>query len=200
VEARTCGIGLSAAAVHSSVQVREVRPRAVVLLGTCGVYRGFAPTGQSDRAELGIGDVIVSRRVLLADWATLEGHAQFPPATAAPLSADEHLTESLARAGAAPADVANTLGITVNDNVAARIAKSTGAGVEHLETYGVATACAAAGVPFAAVLGVANFVGSSGREEWRGHHVRASEAAAQLVLAWMQSIDDLGPHLGLRAS
>src|SRR5580658_5346328 len=183
VRALTCGIGLPAAAAYSSVQIREARPRAVVLLGTCGAYRAFAPR---EAAALAIGDVIVSRRIVLVDWATIEGHAQFPPATAEPISADASLVESLARAGAAPADVANTLGITVKDDVAARIAKSTGAEVEHLEAYGVATASAASGVPFAAVLGVANAVGSAGRAEWRSHHVRASEAAARLVLTWIQ--------------
>lgn len=213
VRARTCGVGLPAAAAYSSFHVREAQPRAVVLLGTCGAYRGVAPAERADEradpahrapsegAELAIGDVVVSRRIVLADWGALEGHAQFPPATAEPISADTRLSDSLARAGARPGDVANTLGITVKDDVAGRLAKSTGAAVEHLEAYGVATACAAADVPFAAVLGVANFVGSSGREEWRCHHVRASEAAAQLVLAWIESMaaDGLSPCLGPRA-
>jgi nucleoside phosphorylase len=185
VRAEACGIGLSAAAAFSSLHLRETRPRAVVLLGTCGAYRSVRP--QAGR-ELAIGDVVVSRRIVLVDWATVEGHAQFPPATAEPISSDERLSQSLARAGAAPADVANTLGITVKDDVAARIAKSTGTQVEHLEAYGVATASAASAIPFAAVLGVANGVGSAARGEWRSHHVRASEAVARLVLAWIETM------------
>ena len=197
VRAITCGIGLSAAAAYSSFQIRETRPRAVILLGTCGAYRACAPCAPREAATLAIGDVIVSRRIVLADWATIEGHAQFPPATAEPISADAGLVESLARAGAARADVANTLGITVKDDVATRIAKSTGAEVEHLEAYGVATASAVSGVPFAAVLGVANAVGSAGRAEWRSHHVRASEAAARLVLTWIQTLaaEGLAPRV-----
>jgi nucleoside phosphorylase len=82
------------------------------------------------------------------------------------------------------ADVATTMAVTVDDTVAQRIAAS-GAQVEHLEAHGVATAAAQFGVPFAAVLGVANTVGSRAREEWRQHHRAAADAAVQRVVAWL---------------
>jgi nucleoside phosphorylase len=53
--------------------------------------------------------------------------------------------------------------------------------------HGVATACAARGIPFAAVLGVANFVGVRARSQWRLHHREASTAAAECVLGWITS-------------
>src|SRR5580692_169319 len=83
VQAHTCGIGLSAAAANSSFHIGETRPRAVVLLGTCGAYKGVASAVHS---ELGVGDVVVSQRIVLVDWATIEGHAQFPPGMAEPIS------------------------------------------------------------------------------------------------------------------
>jgi nucleoside phosphorylase len=95
------------------------------------------------------------------------------------------MTDALAAQGARPCSVATTLAITVDDAGAARIAREAGVDVEHLEAQGVATACASRGVPFAAVLGVANFVGAHGRAEWRAHHRRAEAAAAALVLQWL---------------
>jgi nucleoside phosphorylase len=84
--------------------------------------------------------------------------------------------------------VATTLAVTVDDAAAARIAQATTAHVEHLEAYGVAAACAARGIPFAAALGVANEVGARGREEWRAHHRAAAAAAVDVVL---RCVDDL---------
>jgi nucleoside phosphorylase len=110
------------------------------------------------------------------------------------LAVDTHpgMTESILRAtGAAPVDVATTLGVTVGDEEAALIAEATGAHIEHLEAHAVATATAMRGVPFAAVLGVANVVGSRAREEWRKNHVAASDAAADAVNRWLASLDSI---------
>jgi nucleoside phosphorylase len=181
VEARACGIGVVTSAARASLHLRETRPRAVLLLGTCGVY-----SGAHERALAAIGDVVVSRQIYLVDPSALLGHTEFPPAMAPPISADVHLHHGAVRAGAAPADIATTLGITVDDAAALRIALETGAQVEHLEAYGVATACVACTIPFAAVLGVANRVGSAGRQEWRSHHLRASAAAVNVVLTWIE--------------
>jgi nucleoside phosphorylase len=183
VEARACGIGLATAAAFAGLLLRETKPRVVVLLGTCGVYAEPAPPGGRLPA---IGDVIVARRICLVDPSTLLGHAEFPPAMAAPVVAHPRLGSSVARTGVEVVDVATTLAITVNEDAALRIARATGARAEHLEAYGVAVASAACGVPFAAVLGVANVVGSSGRQEWQSHHLRASAAAANVVLTWIE--------------
>ena len=77
--------------------------------------------------------------------------------------------------------MATTLSITTDDDVARRLAESTGAEVEHLEAFAVARACALAGVAFTTVLGIANLVGASGRAQWRENHERAAAAACATI-------------------
>jgi nucleoside phosphorylase len=88
--------------------------------------------------------------------------------------------------------VATTLAITTDDAVAVRAARATTSHVEHLEAYGVAAACAARGVPFAAALGVANYVGARAREEWRAHHRTSASAAVDAVLRCLDDWPSLG--------
>ncbi len=177
VAARIAGIGLAAAAAGAAVHVGELEPRAVVLVGTCGAYAG---------KDLAIGDVVVARQLRLVDSASLAGAAQFPEPMTISTESDGAMMRGLTAAGIRPCCLATTLAITIDDAVAARIAEGAGADVEHLEAHGVAMACAARGVPFAAVLGVANLVGGRGRAEWRANHVRAEAAAAERVLAWLR--------------
>ncbi len=177
VAARAVGIGVPMAAVGAAMHAAELRPRAVVAVGTCGAYAG---------SGIAIGQVVVARRVRLVDPSVLGGSAQYPEPMSLVSEADASIAAALARAAAAPmVDVATTLAITVDDAVAATIRERTGAAVEHLEAHGVATACAARGIPFAAVLGVANVVGARARAEWRVHHRPAARAAALAVLRWL---------------
>jgi nucleoside phosphorylase len=179
VVARAVGIGLPMAAAAGAMHLGEVQPRAVLAIGTCGAY---ACSG------LGIGEVVVARRVLLVDPSALEGTSQFPGPMSVVTDAHTPMANAISLAtGVSSADVATTLGITVDDAIAARIAQATGAHVEHLEAHGVATACAARGIPFGAVLAVANRVGARAREEWRVHHHDAARAAANVVLAWIHA-------------
>jgi nucleoside phosphorylase len=180
VAARVVGVGLPAAAAGAGKHIGQLRPRAVLLIGTCGAYAG---------SGLGIGDVVVARRVRLVDPSVLEGHAQFPEPMRVACDADGPMAESIARAtGAKPADIATTLGITVDDASAGRVARDTGAGVEHLEAYGVAVACATYGVPFGAILGVANVVGAGARQEWRLHHDEVEVCAAEAAVQWLRPV------------
>jgi futalosine hydrolase len=178
VAARVVGVGLPLAAAGAAAHVAEIQPDAVVLVGTCGAYLG---------ASLRIGEVIVARRIHLVDPGSLEGHAQFPEPVCVVLDAHVGMTDALSAGTARPCSVATTLAITINDAVAARIAEGIGAQVEHLEAHGVAIACASRGVAFAAALGIANFVGARGREEWRGHHGVAEAAAVRSVLRWLEA-------------
>jgi futalosine hydrolase len=182
VVARACGIGLPTAAAFSALHIHQTRPAAVVLLGTCGAY---AATGGPAETPA-IGEVVVSRHIQLVDPLALEHSTQFPEAMGAPMPASWRVVDALVARGLRAVDIATTLAITVNDEVAERIARATGTHVEHLEAYGVATASAACGVPFAAVLGIANSVGARGRVEWRNNHLRASAAAADEVLRWIK--------------
>ncbi|HXX68634.1 MAG TPA: hypothetical protein VEK07_15710 [Polyangiaceae bacterium] len=176
VAARAVGVGLVAAAAGAARHIDRARPRAVVLLGTCGAYAS---------SNLALGEVIVSRVVRLVEPMVFAGSMQFPDPMRTRIACQDRLCEALARCGARPADVATTLGITVDDDAAEIVARSSAAHVEHLEAFAVALACDAANVPFAAVLGVANRVGSRGRQEWREHHQRASAGAVEHAVRWI---------------
>jgi nucleoside phosphorylase len=158
------------------MQLAEMHPRQVLLVGTCGAYPG---------AGLSVGEAVAARRVRLVSPAVVDGTAQFPEPMSIASDAHPPATDALARAGARVGDVATTLAITIDDATAARVAQATGAHVEHLEAHGVACACAARGIPFGAVLGVANSVGSRARDEWRMHHRAAASAATEVVLRWL---------------
>lgn len=177
VAARVVGIGMAAAAAGAALAIAEARPRAVVLIGTCGAYGG---------GPLALGDVIVSRCVRLVDPSALSGTAQFPAKMATAIDSSDPLRMALTDAGARAADVATTLAITVNDAAAGFIARASATEVEHLEAFAVAVACAAAGVAFAAVLGVANVVGTRAREQWQANHHRVAARAASVVLHWLR--------------
>jgi nucleoside phosphorylase len=179
VVARAAGIGLPMAAAGCAMHLGDLRPKTAIAIGTCGAYAG---------SGLEIGDVVVARRVRLVDPAALRDESQFPDPMSTVIEGHQPLVVGIARnTRAAPVDVATTLAITVDDAVAARIARATGAAAEHLEAYAIATACAARGVPFCAVLGVANLVGNHAREQWKVHHHEASRAAANVVLDWLRA-------------
>ncbi len=177
VVTRTVGIGLPQAAVGATMAVADAKPEAVLLVGTCGAYPG---------SGLEVGDVVVARRLLLVDPSVVDGAAQFPGPMSVASETDASMLGDLLRAGAVAADVATTLAVTVDDEMAGRTARGASAQVEHLEAHGVACACATLGVPFVAVFGVANAVGSRAREEWRAHHRAAGDAAVRCVIAWLE--------------
>jgi futalosine hydrolase len=180
VVARVVGIGLSMAAAGAAMRLAEVATRAVVLVGTCGAYPG---------SGVEIGQVVAPSRVRLVSAAVVDRIAQFPDPMSVVSDANGPMVDALRGAGACAGDLATTLAITIDDAAAARIAHASGAAVEHLEAHGVASACAARGVPFAAALGVANIVGSRARDEWRAHHRAAAAAAADVVL---RALDRIG--------
>lgn len=183
VAARVVGIGLPMAAAGAAMQLVEMQPGAVVLLGTCGTYAG---------SGVALGEVIAARRIRLVDRSVVQGVSQFPDPMSIVTDAHPGSLQALVRGGARAADVATTLAITVDDAAAALIARATAAHVEHLEAYGVAAACAARGIPFGAAFGVANHVGARAREEWRAHHRTAAAAAVDAVL---RSLDDLSSSI-----
>jgi hypothetical protein len=148
------------------------------MVGTCGVYEASA-------SALPIGRVAIARAVRLVGPAVIEGRAAIPAPMASACEADARIAGALVARGAVAADVATTLAITTDDALAARVASSSACAVEHLEAFAVARACAAASVPFAVALGVANVVGSTARDEWRANHRAAGDAAADIVLGWI---------------
>lgn len=172
------GVGIAASAAGAIEQLLTERPRAVVLVGTCGAYPG------SGRA---IADVLVARGTRLVSTAAARGHGYMPEPMLARFEASLEIARALGEAASAPpVEVATTLAITSDEELARTLAARTGCVAEHLETYGVALACERLGVRWGAVLGVANQVGPRAHEEWLSHHVRASARACQLVLHWIE--------------
>ncbi len=176
VVAEPVGVGLVASASGTASNLERFGPRAVVLVGTCGAYPG---------SGLSIGDLVVAGASLLVEPAVHEGRAALPAAMNARLDSHPVILEALAILGARAVDVGTTLAVTTDDDLAEALGKV--AAVEHLEAFAVATACAAKGVPFSAVLGVANSVGSSGRAEWRANHLTVGHAASSHVARWIQA-------------
>jgi futalosine hydrolase len=162
------GIGLPAAAVGTARALSGRSPKAVVLLGTCGAFPGRG---------LAVGDVVVATGVRLGSAAAARGEGAMPAPMVEVLPCDS----TVLRVPGKSVQVATTLAVTTTAGLAAAMTESTGCDVEHLEAYAIALACRAAGVPFMAVLVVANEVGSEGRAQWAEHHQRVSDALAEVV-------------------
>ncbi|MSQ02177.1 MAG: hypothetical protein EXR71_09845 [Myxococcales bacterium] len=160
------GIGLLAAATAAGRFLLTRRPEAMVFVGSAGAY----PSGPK------VGIVVASGALGLASTAVALGLGYQPRAPAV-LSADAAL---LARTALTGSRVLTVAAITTDVALAERFGAEWE--VEHLEAYAVAFACAAAGVPFAAILGIANRVGPDAHAEWLRNH-DAVEASARTVAA-----------------
>jgi nucleoside phosphorylase len=174
------GIGMVDAAAGAARAIARVAPRAILFVGTAGSY-GRAPE---------IGAVVIARHLVLASTAAIRGDGYLPTPLAARAQAHPELGASLLRASSGgatgtAADVATTLAITRTAATARRLAHVTGASVENLEAFAVARAAVVAGVPFAAVLGIANRVGPEAHDEWRINQHRAAAAACAVVAAFL---------------
>ncbi len=167
---RTVGIGPVVAAANASRILGQLQPDAVVLVGTAGSYAGGPP----------IGTACAARQVGLADGAAMMGLG-YVPRPPAPVRCDPRLL------GLAPdlvrVDVLTTGGVSTDPLLAQRMADTWQ--VEHLEAFGVAAACIAHGLPFLAVLGIANRVGPDAHAEWLTHRNAAQAAARAAVRAML---------------
>ena len=174
----TLGVGLVESAIAMTLCIVRHRPTAALLLGTCGTFG----------ASVAVGSVITGASARLVDAAVTERTSALPPSMPALAAFDPALHDALASAGAKSVQIANTVGITTDDALAATLARASDADVEHLEAFAFARACAASGVPCGVVLGVANVVGASGRAEWVANHVSASDQAADVALGALPAI------------
>jgi nucleoside phosphorylase len=173
------GVGLVEAAAGAARLIAAVRPRAVILVGTAGVY----PTA---RAAIAVGAAAVVMRMHLMSAEVVRGAAYFPAPCPVTVEGDRALRRVMAKAArVATLDVACPLGITRKSAVAARIAAASGAALENLESFAVARASALAQIPFAAVLGIANVVGPAAHVEWKRHGAAAAATACSVVRAWL---------------
>ena len=168
------GVGPVVAAARMARVLAEERPSGVVMLGTAGAY----PDGPE------VGAVVQAGRLGLADGAAAMalGYTPLPPA---PVRADHRLLPGLTL----PVHDVLTMGAVSTDPV---LTERLGDGwnVEHLECFGAAWACQDAGVPFTAVLGIANRVGPDAHAEWLMWRGRAQDAARDAVRAALSRLQD----------
>ncbi|MCB9595668.1 MAG: hypothetical protein H6719_23300 [Sandaracinaceae bacterium] len=188
VRAKAVGIGMAVAGPGTARGILAVSPRAVLLVGSCGVY----PNLPQYRPH----DVLVSSRVQLVSHAVNAGKSEFPQPMQVALECNPLLAAGLASGGGRVyvAPVACTLATTVDDTIAAAIHPATGCEAENLEAFAVAQACKASEIPFSAVLGVSNIVGSTGAHDWRQFQRAAVNAAAETIVNWIQRGAQGLPH------
>lgn len=182
VVAKTVGVGMAVSGAGTANRLHQLKPRAVILLGSCGIYPCPTQYRPLDR--------VIVRSCHLFDPSAAAGKAAFPEPmqtaidTHGPLSAGL-LAAAGPRAHIAP--VATTLAITTDDAVARAVHPVTGFEGENLELFPIAIACRAADIPFGAVLGVTNMVGSTGRVDWRQFHRDAAIDTAEVFLNWIMN-------------
>jgi nucleoside phosphorylase len=179
VTAAEVGVGMPAAAAGTARALARTKPRCAILLGSFGAYP--AP------ASLPIGTLLVPTEIHAIDFAALEGRAALPPVMPQRGECDAALARELARstAGTARGVLATTLAITTDDALARELGDRSGCCAENLEAVAVALACDAVHVPFAALLGCTNLVGSQGRAQWAAKHGHAARSTATALLAWL---------------
>lgn len=165
LDGEVVGVGPVVAAARAAAILARRLPEFVVMVGTGGAYEGGPP----------IGTAIAASRVGLSYGVASMGLG-YVPRPPNPVMCDEALLRKL---GLPQHDVLTTGAITTDLQLAERIAD--GYSVEHLEAFGVAIACKHAGVPFVAVLGIANRVGPAAHTEWLTHRDEAQEAAREAL-------------------
>jgi nucleoside phosphorylase len=177
---RAIGVGAVEAAAGAERVLAEVRPSRVVLVGTAGALPRSGLDG-----ELALHQVVVVRaaRLILRD-------SEYAPAPM-PLEASGSaaLADEIARTLFVPVvDAACPLGVTRSDEEAARVSEACPeAAVEQLECFSLFRAAAQANVPAAAVLAVANRVGTHAHAEWRAHRAKAEAAAQEAIRNWLSA-------------
>lgn len=177
VPGEALGVGVVRAAAAMARLLWERAPDSVLLIGSCGTYSPACP----------IGAAVVSGRLGLADGGAVLGMA-YAPLAPEPLSSS---AEIVAELGAPVGDVLTVGAISTHPELVAALGKSWQ--LEHLEAFGAAWACAEAGVPFAACLGVANRVGPNAHAEWLAHRGEAEAAARTLAVRWLSAGEATAP-------
>ncbi len=172
---RTAGVGLVEAAIGATAAIAEVKPDAVIFVGTAGLYPNRRP-------DLGWAGVAAARRLVLSADGVASGQAYLPPALPSAQETTLTLRRVAAATGLLMADVACPLAITSRPAPVGLHGRVQASDLENLEAFAVARAAAAAGLPFAAVLGISNSVGPSAHAEWKRNATRAAAAACRAAL------------------
>jgi nucleoside phosphorylase len=169
VVTRAIGVGIVEASAGIERALAELSPSRVVLIGTAGCLPS---------SGLQLGQLVVVRRAHLV---TREPE-YLPALMKTRAEADAALAEAFSKALGAPlVEAVSTLGITLADSEAERLASQGPAQLEQLECYSVLAGAARHQVPATAVFALANHVGSMGAHEWRQNRAEAERAAVEAV-------------------
>ena len=163
----TVGFGPVAAAARCAALLCEHRPRRVLLVGIAGTYDpGSLPPGAAtcfetvaiDGVGAGAGEGFLAPSQLgLPQWQGGGGTAAGEVTELLPLVSDREgygLLLTVCSASASEAQVAR------------RLARQPQARAEDMEAFGVAIACAMAGVPLTVVRGISNRAGERDASRW----------------------------------
>ena len=158
------GIGPAAAAAATAAALAGRRPDLVLSAGIAG---GF---------DVPVGTVVVASRVVHADLGVETPSGFEPLGTALEVPGAAALARRL---GTRPGTVLTVSTVTGTAATAAALrARYPDAVAEAMEGYGVATAAALLGVPFAEVRAISNPVGPRDRPSWRIPEALAALATA----------------------
>jgi futalosine hydrolase len=160
-----CGVGPIVAAARAASLVAELRPLRVVLVGIAGTY---------DATRLPPGTAVEFNEVAVDGIGVGEG-AQFlaPAAVGFPQwpgvpSRTDPIVDRLGLDGTTASRLLVTACAAASDpqHAAMRRARFPEAAAEDMEGFGVAAACALAGIPLRIVRGISNVVGDRTVANW----------------------------------
>jgi nucleoside phosphorylase len=189
IGAKTVGVGMAAAGGSAAKRVLQLAPRAVVHLGTVGIYPGLS--------QYRPHDVVVADRLVLADQAVIDRKASFPGPMQTEFTPHAMIATGLAAQGPRTfrASVAVPLASTATEDAGRRVAAATGCHAENLEAASIAHACHLADVPYAGVFGVTHVVGPTATEDWQQFERASAIAAAEVILKWVLAGAQGLPHV-----
>ena len=179
VRSKITGFGPGVSAANTARGIAALSPRAVVQLGTAGVYPGLP--------ALGPGVVVLPGRIHVYDHGVALGQASFPAPLRTVFECNEPLRSAIGRGPAVfPLDATAGASSVTDDRLAAHIGIRFGAQIDSPDILGPVSAAAASNVPYVAVLGATRVLGSAGEADARQYPRRAVEQAARLLVHWLQ--------------
>ena len=184
-----CGFGAIAAAARAGSLIARYRPQRVLLIGIAGSYETSSiPIGSAVRfgqvacygIGVGVGDQFVAASGL--------GWQQFSGGDAQPELGDLITLDSTFVSGVRSAGLLLSCCAASSNREEAeqRLRLFPEAVAEDMEGFGVAMACALAGIPLQIVRGISNQVGDRDPQHW--HIDAAVSAAADLALRLMPRV------------
>ncbi|MCG8337960.1 MAG: hypothetical protein MJE63_25950 [Proteobacteria bacterium] len=171
------GVGFLESAINVN-KLLDIYPQINKLLftGSAGVYPNIS--------SIKPGDICSCLETVLADGAAEHGfslYAEPLPRTAIP--ATFQLGNDLY-----PSKIATLLTLTQSDALAETIQKKLNVELETMELYGIAQVCRKRSLPWNAIIGITNQVGSSGHLQWRKSFREVAAKTGEILLDQLKDI------------